>query len=82
MCNQYIHNKVKLIGLIYSMNRFTERELSERYYALTNNGNGQSISIGGLHSIKSYLRDLTEFGTLRYEKGFYQVAQYGENRYA
>jgi hypothetical protein len=81
MCDPYMQNKVKLVSLIYSMNRFTEKELTDKYYASGNNSNYQSISIGGLHSIKSYLNDLTQFGTLRYDRGFYQVAQYGENKY-
>jgi len=64
------------------MNRFTEKELTEKYYGGEKNGNYETISVGGLHSVRSYLNDLTQFGTLRYDRGYYQVAQYGENRYA
>jgi hypothetical protein len=77
MSNGVMNNRLKLANLIYSMDSFTEKDLIDKYRE-----NIVSPYLGELQSIKEYLWDLRQFGTLRYEEGVYSVAGFGENRYA
>ncbi len=59
-----------LIKLIYRLDTFSEEELREKFRDETRG----DMSIGGCQTIKDYINDLTQIGSLRYEDGRYSVA--------
>lgn len=72
-----LNNRVYLAKLVFSMRTFTEAQLIDKYTEERSN-----FYFGGTFNIADYLKDLSQFGTLRYENNKYTVAGVGEIKYA
>jgi hypothetical protein len=73
-----LENRQRLTGLIYELNHFTVEQIAKEYRQASTDEN---LALGGLQSIRGYLKDLAQLGALRQENGVYSVSGYGENKY-
>lgn len=68
MCKRFETNKEIFVNLVYELNEFSEKQITENFYELK-----KELIIDEHESIKEVLEDLREIGSIRFDGNKYSV---------